>query len=229
MYRWTKRVRCRTKANFLKIFLEKRVAGSISPQNRSAALHFGIYLRARSKLWDFLNATRPEAGPLLFIYEVHDEPAELGRVLDFVLRLAEDHTQHSTLFTQLNQDVAVLAVKVFAVQVFEAVPAQVLGDDGGFAVRRFGLLVRHFQEEQEGELFDVVTVREAVIAEEIAVVPEFLDDSVGGHKFCAAPNHPKTRTRRVMGTPATALVIFLHLSHRLRGGLTSRRSSGADR
>jgi hypothetical protein len=33
-------------------------------------------------------------------------------------------------------------------------------------------------------LFDVVAVREAVVAEEIAVVPEFLDDSVGSHVLC---------------------------------------------
>jgi hypothetical protein len=38
-------------------------------------------------------------------------------------------------------------------------------------------------------LFDVIAIREAVVAEEIAVVPEFLDDSVGGHgvEVCVLP------------------------------------------
>src|SRR5882724_1364166 len=121
--------------------------------------------------------------PLFATDQVKNQALELCCILNLVLSLAKDHAQHSALFSQLDQDVAVLAVEVFTVQVFEAVPAQVFGDDGGLAVRRFGLLVRHFQEEQERELFDVVAVGEAVVAEKIAVVPEFLDDSVGSHLF----------------------------------------------
>ncbi len=39
---------------------------------------------------------------------------------------------------------------------------------------------RHFEEEKEGELFDVIAVGEAVVAEDIAVVPEFVDERGGG-------------------------------------------------
>ena len=46
---------------------------------------------------------------------------------------------------------------------------------------RLGLLIRHFQEQQKRELFDVVAVGQAVITEDVAVVPEFLDE--GG--WCA--------------------------------------------
>jgi len=43
------------------------------------------------------------------------------------------------------------------------------------------LLIGHFEEKKKRELLDVVAVRKAVIAQQIAVIPEFLDDSVGGH------------------------------------------------
>ena len=44
------------------------------------------------------------------------------------------------------------------------------------APRRLRLLVRHLEEQQVGELLDVVAVGEAVVAEDVAVVPELLDD-----------------------------------------------------
>ena len=44
---------------------------------------------------------------------------------------------------------------------------------------RLGALVRHFEEEQIGELLDVIAIGEAVIAEDVAVVPEFVDEGGG--------------------------------------------------
>lgn len=48
------------------------------------------------------------------------------------------------------------------------------------------LLGHHFEEEQEGELLDIVAVRKAIVAKEVAVIPEFLNDSVGGHPFLSS-------------------------------------------
>src|SRR5690606_16151899 len=41
------------------------------------------------------------------------------------------------------------------------------------------LLLGHFQEQQIGELLQVVAVRQAVIAEDVAVVPQLVDDHLG--------------------------------------------------
>lgn len=41
------------------------------------------------------------------------------------------------------------------------------------------LLVRHLQEEREGQLLDLVAIRQAVIAQDAAVVPELADKSGG--------------------------------------------------
>src|SRR5208337_4184749 len=48
-------------------------------------------------------------------------------------------------------------------------------------VRRFRMLVGHLEEEEEGELLDVVAVAHSVIAEDVAEVPEFLYDCGWGH------------------------------------------------
>jgi hypothetical protein len=45
-----------------------------------------------------------------------DEPAQLGRVLDAVLRLAEDGGDQAAALAQLSQDVAVVALQLVAVQ-----------------------------------------------------------------------------------------------------------------
>ena len=61
-----------------------------------------------------------------------------------------------------------------AVLVNQALPVQSGGYNRLLAERRFGLLVRHFQEQQIGQLFHIIAVTDAVIAEDIAVIPEFL-------------------------------------------------------
>ena len=64
--------------------------------------------------------------------------------------------------------------KVVAVQVDETGPAVRIGNGGRIA--DFAPLIVHFEEEEVGELFDVVAVGKAVVAEDGAVVPEALDD-----------------------------------------------------
>lgn len=62
----------------------------------------------------------------------------------------------------------------------EAGPVVVFGDGGLLVVRRAGPLVVHLKEEKIGELLDVVAVGNPVIAEKIAIVPNFADEIGGG-------------------------------------------------
>ena len=120
-----------------------------------------------------------EAGPLLLVNQVHDEPAELGRVLDLVLGFAEDDAEHARPFAEFFQCVAVVGFEFVAVLGEQGGPVFAPGDGGGFVEGRFGLLIGHFEEQEEGELLDVVAVGEAVIPEDVAVVPELLDELLG--------------------------------------------------
>ncbi len=61
----------------------------------------------------------------------------------------------------------------------EVRPGVVFRDDGGLIVGRLGALMRHLEGEKKHELLDVIAVREAVIAEDVAVVPEFADEGAG--------------------------------------------------
>lgn len=126
-----------------------------------------------------------EGGPLLALDQVGDEAAQLGGVLNLVLRLAEDHAEHPRLLAQFVEDVAVLDLEVVAVAGEEGGPVQPGGDGRGTAPGGLGLLVGHLEEEQVGELLDVVAVGEAVVAEDVAVVPELLDDLLGVAKLLA--------------------------------------------
>jgi len=55
--------------------------------------------------------------------------------------------------------------------------------NGNFAVvRRPTIFISHFQEDEIGELFEVITVADAVIAERRAEAPDFGDDAVSAHR-----------------------------------------------
>ena len=79
---------------------------------------------------------------------------------------------------QLGQDAAVVRLQRVAVEAEQAGPAQLVGDGAGLAELVL-LLVGHLEEEQVGELLDVVAVGDAVVAQDVAVVPEALDDGGG--------------------------------------------------
>ena len=117
-----------------------------------------------------------QAQPGLAVDQLH-QAAQLGRRLDLALRFAENHPQHARPFSQSLQDPAVVRLQFVAVLIREAGPVQPLGDGRGLGVGRQGLLVGHLQEKEVGELLHIVAVAHAVVSEDIAVVPEPLDDS----------------------------------------------------
>jgi hypothetical protein len=120
-----------------------------------------------------------QAGPGFAVDEV-DEAAQLGGVLDFVLGLAEDDGDEAGADAERIQDVAVVALQGVAVQPQQALPVEI-GGDGAAPAEQAGLVI-HLEEEQVGELLQVVAVRNAVVAEDVAVVPDALDDGGGsGH------------------------------------------------
>ena len=87
----------------------------------------------------------------------------------------------SLALTQLSQDVPVLRLQRVAVETQQAGPVEVFGDDRRPIERRLRLFIGHLQEQQICELLDVVAVAETVVTQDVAVVPEFLNDSVAGH------------------------------------------------
>ena len=114
--------------------------------------------------------------PCFLVDEVHDQPPQLGRVLEFVLRFVEDQPEQTLLVAQRLKGVAVVIEQLVAVFLDEARPTVLLRHRALLVIRRLSALVGHFEEQQIGELFDVVAVRHTVVAQDVAVVPEFLDD-----------------------------------------------------
>ena len=61
----------------------------------------------------------------------------------------------------------------------QAEKVAVVGASGYSGEELLRLLVRHLQEEEARELLDIVAVGEAVVSENVAVVPQLLDDLLG--------------------------------------------------
>ena len=122
-----------------------------------------------------------ERDPLLAVDEIGDEASQLGRILDLVLRLPEDEAEHPPFLAQSLKRSAILHLERVAFLGQEGGPIEAAGDDGCLRPRRLRALVGHLEEEKERQLLDVVAVGEAVVAKDVAVVPEFGDDLLGGH------------------------------------------------
>jgi len=146
----------------------------------SASLHIGGILFQQSLVGIPLDIDT-EARPLFLVDEVHNQAAELGRVLNLILSLAKDQPEHSRTLPQLLQGVPVVSLQIITIELNQNIPAEALGDRRGLVERCTGLLIRHLEEEQKGQLLQIIPIRETIIPEDIAVIPEFLDECGCGH------------------------------------------------
>ncbi len=154
---------------------DEHARGEVLPRT---ALHvFGVLLQ-QALVGVALHVGR-QARPLLLVDQVHNQPPQLGRVLDLVLRLPENQPQHSRLLAQRVQHVPVMRLQFVAVLGQKARPVVALGHGRRLLVQ-LRLLLRHLQEQQERQLLDVIPVRQPVIPQDVAVVPELLDELLGG-------------------------------------------------
>jgi hypothetical protein len=76
-----------------------------------------------------------------------------------------------------------MRLQLVAVQPHQALPIDVLGNRRRLVEGWPALLIRHLKKQQKGQLLDIIPVRQAVIAQDVAVVPEFLNKLCGllGH------------------------------------------------
>ena len=151
--------------------LDQRTRGKILP---GAALRvLGVFLQ--QALVDVTLHIGIQAAPGFIVDELNDA-FEFGGVLNLVLGFSEDYAQRAALPAQRLEDMTVVGFEGVAIFVNETLPIQPGGDDGRLSEWRFGLLVRHFEEQQIGQLFHVIAVADAVVAEDVTVIPEFLYD-----------------------------------------------------
>ena len=109
-----------------------------------------------------------------------DQAFELGRVLDFVLRLQEDRADDAALLRQLVEQLDVGRIQRLAGQVLDVGPARAIGQHRRFADLGDALLV-HLEEQQIGNLADIGLVGHALIAQHMREIPDLGDESLGVH------------------------------------------------
>ena len=137
-------------------------------------------------------------GPVLLVDQVDDEPLELGRVLDPVLRLAEDRAERARLLRQPDQDLRVLDLELRALGVEQLLPRVLVRHDLLRVELPRGALVRHLQEQQVGQLLGVLDDADAVVAQHVAVRPELVDEPATVSHFASHV------TAQPMPAPTTA-------------------------
>ncbi len=86
--------------------------------------------------------------------------------------------------------------QIIAIRLQQYVPSETLGNGRGLVKRRPGLLIRHFEEQEKRQLLDVIAVGQAVIAQDIAIVPELLDELLGVAHVSLAEIGGRFRFRR---------------------------------
>ena len=118
------------------------------------------------------------AEPLVLVDEVLDELLQLGRGLDAVAGLAEDHAEHVVACPQLREDLAVVGFERGPRAAQQRLPVVLDGHDP-LTAQQIVLLVGHLQEQQVGELLQVVAVGQPVVAQHIAEVPQSLHQRLG--------------------------------------------------
>jgi hypothetical protein len=123
---------------------------------------------------------RVHRGPLHRVDQVHDQPAERGRVLNVGPGLFEDFAEHPRPLAEFFEGVAILSFQLVAFQLQQTLPAVLRRHDGRAVVGRFRLFVGHLEEEQESDLLGVGHVRETVVAQDMGEAPGFAHDLLGG-------------------------------------------------
>ena len=153
------------------------------------ALHVGAHRRPVFRA-DQVNDHAPQLGRVLTISSgdwtpagrPKGEPRRKAMRIKLVLRLAKDQRQCARLLAQLFQRVAVVVEQRIAVEQAKRRPRVGRGDGARLVVRRAAALVGHLEEQQVGELLDVVAIAHPVVAQDVAVVPELLDEGGGVHR-----------------------------------------------
>jgi hypothetical protein len=62
---------------------------------------------------------------------------------------------------------------------------------------RSGLFIRHLQEQQKRELFNVITIRQPIVSQNVAIIPKLLNQ-LFGHKITADYADPADERKRIV-------------------------------
>jgi hypothetical protein len=115
-----------------------------------------------------------DADPGLGVDQGH-HALELGRVGELVLRAAKDGADQALFLAQCFERVAVLDFEVVAAFAGQLVPAP-RRRHGARLAEIVCALVVHLQEQQKGDLLDVVAIADALVAQDVGVVPDLGDE-----------------------------------------------------
>jgi len=98
-----------------------------------------------------------------------DEPLEVHWVVEAVLTLGVDVAEDAGFLAELPEQVGIVLQQRGAALAGEAFPIARLG-------KLDLLLIGHLEEQQVGDLLDVIAVIDPIVPQRVAEAPEFLDN-----------------------------------------------------
>ncbi|MGC3976092.1 MAG: hypothetical protein QM771_17155 [Nitrospira sp.] len=98
--------------------------------------------------------------------------------MKLILRPPEDEPKQALFLAEFCECVAVMIEQPIAFLLEEAGPTILLRNRARMVIWGLRALVRHLEEQQIRQLLDVITVAHPVVAEDVAVVPEFLNNLI---------------------------------------------------
>lgn len=110
-----------------------------------------------------------------------DQTREFGGILDLVLRLGENLPEHALLGTQFTQCFDVVNLELRALERAHHGPRKARGHAHLPVVRRLRIFIRHLEEDEVGELLEIVAVAHTIVAQRVAEGPDFGNNTVGSH------------------------------------------------
>ena len=81
---------------------------------------------------------RRQRRPLFLVDEIDNQPPELRRVLNLILRLAKDDAEHALFFAERLQQMAIMNFQLVAVLGEQTGPVEAFGNGRPFVERRLG-------------------------------------------------------------------------------------------
>jgi hypothetical protein len=119
--------------------------------------------------------------------QINNQTLKGGCVADLVLGVVVDPAERAGPLAELVEDLIIDVLELLRIGVKQGLPAKMRRhDDLPAAQLPFGPLVRHLEEEQQGELIDIVDRGNPIVSQHMAVTPQLINKltcvgGFGGH------------------------------------------------
>ena len=151
--------------------LDERARGKIL----SCAAFYVLCILLQQSFVNLALHIRGHGDPFFLVDHLHHTVQD-GDIADFIDSALEDLSEDAAFFAQPLQRSTVLVFQLRTLEGVHICPRISLWDSGFPLIRRAGIFIGHFQENQVSKLLKIIAIGYAIIPQRIAKSPDFGDD-----------------------------------------------------